>query len=62
MGVEVVNIAPKLIPGQANALWSDRLHELQQVDEQDMAERILDLISAARPGWRRRPPSIARRA
>ncbi len=62
MGVEVVNIAPKLLPDNANSRWSDRLHELQQVDEQDMAERILDLIAAARPDWRRRPPVIPRRA
>ena len=63
MGIEVVNIAPRLAPGRtANALWSDRLYELQQIDEQDIAARILDLIAAARPNWRQRPPTIARRA
>lgn len=63
MGIEVVNIAPKLVPGRsANALWSDRLYEIQQIDERDMAERILDLVAAARPDWRRRPPTTARRA
>lgn len=62
MGVEVVNIASKRVPGGTNALWSDRLYELQQVDEQATAERILALIAAARPEWRRRPPGIARRA
>jgi len=62
-GVEIVNVAPKLISGQAgNALWSDRLYDLKQVDKIDTAERILDLIAAARPGWRRMPPSIVRRA
>jgi len=63
MGIEIVNIAPKLVPARtANALWSDRLYELQQIDEQDMAQRILDLVAAARPNWRQRPPTIARRA
>lgn len=62
-GVDVVNIAPKLIAGQpANHLWSDRLYQLQQVDERDMAERILDLIAAARPDWRQRPPKAIRQA
>lgn len=63
MGIEVVNFAPKLIPGHsANALWSDRLYELRQIDEKDMAERILDLVAAARPDWRQRPPTTAKRA
>lgn len=62
-GIEVVNIAPKLVPARtSNALWSDRLYELQQIDEKDMAERILDLVAAARPNWRQRPQTIARRA
>lgn len=62
-GVEIVNFAPKLVSGQtANALWSDRLYELQQVDGGDTADRILDLIAAARPDWRRLPPRFIRRA
>lgn len=62
-GIEVVNIAPKLIAGpSANALWSDRLYELQKIDEKDTAKRILDLIAAARPDWRQIPPSIIRSA
>jgi NAD(P)-dependent dehydrogenase (short-subunit alcohol dehydrogenase family) len=62
-GVEIVNIAPKLIAGRAaNVLWADRLSELQQVDEEDMADRIIDLVAAARPDWRRCPPNIIRRA
>jgi NAD(P)-dependent dehydrogenase (short-subunit alcohol dehydrogenase family) len=62
-GIEVVNIAPRLVAARsANALWSDRFYELQKVDEEDTAGRILDLIATARPGWRRRPPSLARRA
>lgn len=62
-GIEVVSIAPKPIASRpANALWSDRLYELQSVDQQDMAKRIIDLIAAARPDWRQRPPNIIRRA
>lgn len=62
-GVEVVNIVPKLIASRgANALWSDRLYELQQVDQHDIAERIIDLIATARPDWRQRPPNFSRRA
>ena len=62
-GVEIVNFAPKLVAGRtANALWSDRLYEMQRIDEEDVAERVLDLIAAARPGWRQLPPRIIRRA
>jgi len=63
MGIEVVNITPRLVPGASgNAVWSDRLYELQQVDVKDMAERILGLVAAARPDWRQRAPKTIRRA
>ena len=62
-GIDVVNVTPKLLPGAvANALWSDRQFALRSVDERDTAARIVDLVVAARPDWRQRPPSFGLRA
>lgn len=62
-GIEVVNMTPKLLPGAvANVLWSDRQFALRSIDEWDTAARIVDLVAAARPDWRQRPPSFVLRA
>jgi NAD(P)-dependent dehydrogenase (short-subunit alcohol dehydrogenase family) len=62
-GIEVVQIAPRLLRGrQANSHWSDRLYLLQRVDEQDAAERLVARVSVNRPEWRQRPTDLHRRA
>ncbi len=62
-GIEVVSIVPRLSPAPGTkSLWSDESYQLRQVDEIETADRVLELIGAARPEWRQRPPPMIRRA
>jgi NAD(P)-dependent dehydrogenase (short-subunit alcohol dehydrogenase family) len=62
-GIEVVTISPSRInPGIGNPHWSDRVYQMRRTDDADAAERVVGLISAARPEWRHRPPQVNRRA
>jgi short-subunit dehydrogenase involved in D-alanine esterification of teichoic acids len=56
--INVVNVTPRLLRGrEANGCPSDHLYQLQRVDEQHTAERVLTVIEAARgEALRRRPP------
>jgi NAD(P)-dependent dehydrogenase (short-subunit alcohol dehydrogenase family) len=61
--IDVVRLSPTLVrarpPGVTQA---GHLYELQRIDEADTARRILELVSAERPEWRRRPAQFSRRA
>ncbi|HUP66859.1 MAG TPA: SDR family NAD(P)-dependent oxidoreductase [Sphingomicrobium sp.] len=61
--IDVVRITPTMVRSRPAAKpHGDQLYELQRVDEEDTARRIVELVCAERPEWRRRPPSFSRRA
>jgi len=62
-GIEVVTFTPGLTAIEAaSARWSDRSDHLRIIDELNTAERIIGLVSHARPEWRQSPLRAVRRA
>jgi NAD(P)-dependent dehydrogenase (short-subunit alcohol dehydrogenase family) len=61
--IDVVEICPSLMPARPNQRNGvAQLHETGCIDEASTAERIVELVATARPGWRWVPPCLDRRA
>jgi len=61
--IEVACITPRIVRAkQGSAIWSDQLYRLDRVDELDAAQRIVEMVAAERPLWKREPPLAGRRA
>jgi NADP-dependent 3-hydroxy acid dehydrogenase YdfG len=59
--IEVVNVTPKLLRGSlANDCPTNRLYQLQRVDEQCTADHVAELILSPRGTARRCPPAQGR--
>src|SRR5437764_2987929 len=61
--IDVACITPRIVRAkQGSAIWSDQLYRLDRVDELDAAQRIVEMVAAERPLWKREPPLAGRRA
>ena len=61
--IEVACITPRIVRArQASSRWSDHLYRLDRVDEQEAAERIVEMFSAERPLWKHERRRTNRRA
>jgi NADP-dependent 3-hydroxy acid dehydrogenase YdfG len=50
--IEVACITPRIVRARAaSSRWSDHLYRLDRVDEQEAAERIVEMFAAERPRW-----------
>jgi len=50
--IEVACITPRIVRARAaSSRWSDHLYRLDRVDEQEAAERIVEMFAAERPQW-----------
>lgn len=61
--IHVVTMTPLMRPSSRSAVpMANQPYRLLQVDEDELAARVLALVSARRPNWRVRRPSQNRRA
>lgn len=60
--IEIVNVAPRVVPRTAPKVSAHQLYLLERIDEEYTANRILSLVSDARPEWRQRSMPFNRRA
>jgi short-subunit dehydrogenase len=60
--IEVVALTPQMRPGGRPEPATNQLYRLLQVDEDELAERVVALVRARRPGWRIRRRRENRRA
>jgi len=56
--IEVACITPRIVRArQGSSRWSDHLYRLDRVDEQEAAQRIVEMFAAERPEWMPRQTS-----
>ena len=62
-GIDVACITPRIVRShEGSSCWSDHLYRLDRIDEQEAAERIVEMFAAERPHWKPQPPLANRRA
>lgn len=61
--IDVACITPRIVRArQGSSQWSDHHYRLDRVDEQEAAERIVEMFAAERPLWKHEPRPVGRRA
>jgi NADP-dependent 3-hydroxy acid dehydrogenase YdfG len=62
-GIDVACITPRIVRSQeGSSRWSDQLYRLDRIDEQEAAERIVEMFATERPQWKQRSRLSNRRA